>query len=386
MAMEELFERYKSAAEECYDPGFFSRDRILRYAGRMGINDDHLALLLSFRDFLDEAMLRHLWRIYHLLFLSGEDFSFDLGETERIPRPAAAEEKFPGCANSLIYLMAVDNLEKWLADKDLNRDEIIDSYFFRYREMGQLNTLSHDTYGICRLSYFMYGYAKPAILRVGRLDFQVNTYKNYCEMYEDKAGNRIFAALPNYTYNQSGLQESGGFTPVYEKNGDILTAHLFGEKGRLSPDPRKIDLSDLSLVLKPGDGVVSIHIPGGRKLYIDEVRESIREAYKIFKMYFPPFKTIVCQTWFIDPGLRGKIVRDGSNMAAFADLFDVISATENCNHSIFEHVFVTKKQPLEDLKPRNDFQRRLVERAMRGEKIYWSYGVLKKEVSAELFD
>ena len=108
------------------------------------------------------------------------------------------------------------------------------------------------------------------------------------------------------------------------------------------------------------------------------MKESIKDAAFLFEKYFPPAKAFVCHTWFIDPGLRGEIIKDGSNMAAFADLFDVISGPDNENHSVFEHVFKVKRQPLEDLNPQNDFQNRVLQRAMRGEKIYWSYGVLKR--------
>ena len=92
-----------------------------------------------------------------------------------------------------------------------------------------------------------------------------------------------------------------------------------------------------------------------------------------------PIKAFVCRTWFIDPGLR-DIIKEGSNMRSFADLFDVICNEDNENHSLFEHIFVTNRTDLSNLIPKNDFQRKMLARAMRGEKIYWSYGLLKKSV------
>ena len=375
----ELFDLYKAEADACYDPAFFAENKVLRYAERAGLTEDNKQMLLRFLAYADEALLRFIWQYYYLLFCTKEDFRLCLGVVEMIPTISPSEEKYPGCISALLYLLAVDNLEKWLAGKDINKAEIIESYFFRYREISFLNMLSHNTYGFCRLSYFMYGYAKPSILRANRLDFHYTEYKNYCEMYEDTAGNRIFAALPNYTYNQNGLQAPNGFVPSYKKEGDILTAHLFGEKGRLDIHPQQIDLTKYKPVLLPGDHVATIHIPGGGRMYIEDVKASIRKAYDLFAKYMPPCKTIVCQTWFLDPALRDSVILEGSNMAAFADLFDIICGTDNDNHSIYEHIFKVKRQPLEDLKPRNAFQQRIVDRALRGEKIYWSYGVLKKE-------
>jgi len=374
-----LFDRYKTDADACYNPAFFAGEKVLRYAEKAKLKEEHIQMLLRFLAYADDSLLRFIWQYYYLLFRSEADFRLCIDVVDAFPKTAASEETFPGCVASLIYLLAVENLEKWLADKDVNKEEILESYFFRYRDLADLNMLSHNTYALCRLSYFLYGYAKPVILRAGRLDFHYRKYMNYCEMYEDAAGNRIFAALPNYTYNQFGLQEPDGFRPLYQKDGDILTAHLFGEKGRLNIHPQQIDLKKYKPILLPGDNVVAIHIPEGGRMYVEDVKASIRKAHDLFTKYMPPYKAIVCYTWFIDPALRDDVIRDGSNMAAFADLFDIICGNDNGNHSIYEHVFKVKRQPLEDLKPCNAFQQRIVDRALRGEKIYWSYGLLKKE-------
>lgn len=140
-----------------------------------------------------------------------------------------------------------------------------------------------------------------------------------------------------------------------------------------------MSLENLELVLKPGDRVLTIHIPEDGPMLYDDVMKSLADAERIFTQYFPTHKAIVCNTWFLDPALRRDgVIKDQSNMARFADLFDVISGTDNCNNSIFEHVFKVKRQPLEDLVPTNGFTERLVNRAIRGEKLYWGYGVLKR--------
>lgn len=384
MNIKDLFHYHKAKADSCYDPSFFEKKRVLAYAARANITIENVQLLTQFLDYADDKILRFMWQFYYLLFYTDEDFTMNQAIVETIPLTAPSESEFPGCINSVVYLMAVDNLEKWVYDKDLNKREIIESYFERYRNLAELNRISHNTSGFCRLSSFLYCYAKPSILRVGRLNFQFFKHLDYCEMYENDIGNRIFVALPNYTYNKFGLQDENGFIPVYHKDNDILTAHLYGEKGRLLLEPQQIDTAHLKLMLKPGDNVITIHIPGGSKLYVDDVLESIRSANKLFTRYFPPFKTFVCQTWFIDPALRDDVVKDGSNIASFADLFDIICGSDNDNHSIFEHVFQVKRQPLENLKPRNEFQRRILERAISGKKLYWSYGVLKKQYCDEL--
>ena len=379
MNAQELFDRHKKDADALFDASFFSADKILAIAEAAKLEESDKEMIKSFISFADSEVLMYAWELYYLLYHSGEDFTFDIWSLDGIAKCDVAEEKFPGCINAIIYLLAVKNLEEWLSDKEeFDKDECIEYYFNRYRYISELNKITYERFGLSRLAPFLYGYSKPFILHIGRLNYQYTLFKDYAELYEDKEGNRIFAALPNYEYNENGLQEEGGFKPLYETEGSTLTAHIFGDRGRLGRNPEKLALDKITKILTPGDKVATIHIPEGGKLSTDIVLDSLKRAEAVFEKYFPESKGLVCQTWFIDPGLRPEVIKDGSNLAAFADLFDIISATDNNNHSIFEHIFKVKRQPLEDLVPVNDFQRRVLDRALRGEKIYWSYGVLKK--------
>ena len=375
----DILKKYEQSAKKTFDNNFVSKEKVLEYAEAAGLSDDNKKHIAEFMDYANEDLKQFIWLFYYIQFESEEDFRRDITQLNQIPMPLESEEKYPGCIKAVVYLLAAEHFKKWLRECNLPAS-MIESYYERYRYFVSENLISHGTYGLCRLSHFAYGYARPSILRVGRLAFQFIPYKDYCEMYEDEMGNRVFIALPNYSYDENGLQDkNGSVVPRYECSGKELIGHTYDSKGRLISEPIKLDLQSYKKVLAPGDDVVTIHIPGGEKLDMNEVRQSIQDASILFQKYFPPFKAFVCQTWFIDPGLRGEIIREGTNMAAFADLFDVICGPDNENHSVFVHVFKVKHQPLEDLVPQNDFQSRVLKRALRGEKIYWSYGVLKNE-------
>ncbi len=384
MGVLECFEKCKADAMQTFDPQFVSREIVIANARDAALSEENIDFLESYFDYADEELLRFVWHYYYLLFESDADFFRDIWQLNKIEVPKEAEEKFLGGTKAVIFLLAAENLKKWGHGKDFDEEMLIESYYDRYRYLISLNYMSHETYGLVRLSPFLYGYAKPFMLRVGRLNYQLLGFRDYGELYEDKDGNRIFAALPNYTYGEDGFQANEGFVPFYEKDEKFLTAHVFEfeNRGRISLEPRKIDLSVYEKKLEPGDRIITVHIPEGGKLETDAVIKSIKEAQGVFRKYFSPIKAVVCQTWFICPTLRGEIIKDGSNMAAFADLFDCICGTDNENHSIFEHIFKVKKQPLENLVPKNDFQRRVVERALRGEKIYWGFGILKHDYEA----
>ena len=378
----DLLQKYEKDAKESFDERFVSRELILKNASEAELSEEHKKLIADFLDFADYDLKNYIWLYYYIQFKTEETFIDNIWRLDEIPKPREAEEIFPGCINSVTYLLAAENLREW-TEKNNQPPEMMDTYYQKYRNFVNLNMISHKTPAFCRLSPFLYGYAKPFIIQIGRLVYQLTPFKGYSEMYENKKGERLFVAMPNFSYNEKGLQEAEGFTPLYKKDGNTLMGHVFKKDGTLSIEPESIALNEYSLVYKPGDMMASIHIPSDGRLTKESVKESITMAVDIFKKLIYPIKDIVCTTWFLDPALRGEVIKEGSNLAAFADVFDIICGEDNNNHSIFEHVFKTYRRPLEELIPENSFQERILERAKRGEKIYWSFGVVKKGYLSE---
>lgn len=372
-----LLEKYSKLAEDTFCSQWASTERVLAIAERAQLSPENLSLLSDFLEYADDDLKRFMWLFYYIQYEGEEDFMPNIWELDEIPMPVEAEKAFPGCIKAVVYLLSWEHFDKWVKERGLPED-VSEAYFDRYRYMVSLNIVTHNTYGLCRLSPFLYGYSKPFMLRLGRLSYQVTPFKDYSELYENSAGQRIFAALPNYTYDQDGHQADEGWTPFREIKENVLTAHVFGLDGHLKLQPEQIDLNEYKRILSPEDLVVTIHIPEGGRLDPSQVQESLTLAHEVFQTYFPKTKTFVCQTWFIDPNLRFDVVKDGSNMAAFADLFDVISGPDSRNHPLFEHIFKVKPQPLTQLKPETGLQERILKRALEGKKMYWGFGVLKK--------
>lgn len=372
-----LLDQYRSAADAAYPAGWICAETVLSIAKKAQLSEDFVALLTDFMAWADEDLKRFMWLYYYIQYETEENFYRNIWVLDEIPIPAESEECFPGCLKSVVYLLAWQHFDSWVQSKCLPQS-VSEAYFGRYRYLSDLNRVTHNTPALCRLSPFLYGYSKPFMLCLGRLAYQLIPFKDYCELYEDAEGNRLFAALPNYRYDERGLQAEEGWLPSYERADNVLTAHVFAENGRLRLQPEQIDLQRYHRVLSPEDDVVTIHIPGGDKLTMESVQESLTLARKVFGEHFPQAKAFVCQTWFIDPNLRGEVVRDGSNMAMFADLFDVICGADNGYHSVFEHIFNVKRQPLENLVPKTGLQERVLQYALDGKPMYWGFGVLKR--------
>lgn len=73
-----------------------------------------------------------------------------------------------------------------------------------------------------------------------------------------------------------------------------------------------------------------IHIPEGEKLIFNECLESIMNAQKFFKHYYPKYnyKGYVCQSWLLYKNNK-LFMRDNSNILQFQKLFNIVANTSN---------------------------------------------------------
>lgn len=377
--------KYEEMALKSYEQNKyrFSKDYILKKCTEASLCPEHEKLLDDFLNFAhkDEDIIKFMWLYYYFQFETCECYLDNLwaGGLDDVPVPEVCEEVYPGMLKSVVYLAASDHLADYLKKKSIS-ERYINDYYENYKRFADMNMVTHNTYGLCRLAPFVYGYAYPFIVGVGRFRFQITHFKDYCEVYEDEEGKRKIVATPIYSYNGKGLRdEDSKFFPTYEIKKGILKAHLFDSIGRLCMKPVEIDLHKNKKVLSKEDLVATIHIPGGGKLSDEIVDSSLAEAKSVLPKFFDKYdiRAIVCQTWFLDTQLR-DILPPKSNMIKFQKRFDLVMAADNKNHSLFDHIFNVKPTSLKNLVPKNNFQEIMLRRALNGEKIYWGFGILKE--------
>lgn len=102
--------------------------------------------------------------------------------------------------------------------------------------------------------------------------------------------------------------------------------------------------------LRLGDKVLNVHVPQGGRLDADDCLDSFAAAEKFFARHFPTFG---CKCFFIDSWLLGDInaslLPEGSNILAFASLFDVFAQTDSKGFEDAERIFDCKKRPISEL-------------------------------------
>lgn len=388
-----MFEKYRTAAQKTLDENRwrFRADTIAAKCSAAGLCDAHREALLTFATFAQsrEEVTRALWLHYYIQFCTQECYLDRMwtqpdGEgLSDLPIPAECEEKFPGYFRALLYLAAADHLSEYLHKRNLP-GRYLTQYYEKYIEMAEHNRVSHDTFGLCRLASFLYAYAYPFIAQIGRLAYQVRRFPDFVQVYENERGDHRIAALPARAYDEQGFPaEQGGVIPDYRLTADTLCARFFDGNGRLQAHTQTLRLCEWHTRWKPGDLMASIHIPGHERLSAEAVNDSFARAKVELPRLFSSFdlQGYMCRTWFLDPVLH-EVLPPTSNMLRFAARFDLVLGEDNQNHSLFDHIFNVKPTALENLVPRNDFQKKMLDRAMRGEKLYWTYGFLRKGAEA----
>ncbi len=380
--------KYKSEAEKTYEKNSykFSKEYLLNKLKNIRLLDEHEKNLTIFIDYLqtDEELKKYIWTFYYTLFETQEEFYKELYGNGLccINMPKEIQEKFPGYSYSVLMLIAEDNLRKFLVKANYDEqltESVIKFYWFKFKEFSEIDYLNYKTYGLRALWPHLYTYAKPTAFRLGRLVYQVATFKNFCEVYEYD-GHRIIVARPVYKYDSLGFSSKDGeYEPIYEINGNFLTANVFDNNGLLTFDAVKIDLTKYKKVLSPSDNVLTIHIPGDGKLLDEDVKKSLsiaKEAINgIFKKY--DIKGIVSCTWLLDTQLK-EVLKETSNIILFQNNFDIALFEDDTVHSLCNHVFNVKDDSdFDKLVPTNSFQTSILDRVKKGKKIYLGYGIIK---------
>ncbi len=382
-----VLSKYVDEAKVNYDANLFSNENIIHILNNAELLEDNIKkVYINFVPFIDDNLREYLHLIYYSLFKTKEDFTFTYLSSafKEIVEPVYYKKNHFGMAMGTLYIVASTVLYNFVTANNLDI-MIYKRYFEKFNYFSNQNKFLHNTFGIYETAGFLYGYARGSLMWIGNLTFQIVKYNRYCEVYKDENGKKVFVATNRLKYNDLGLlvnqEMCDGYIPPYEINDNILTCNVFNENGRLCFDQVKLNLTEYQKILKPGDNVVTVHIPAGKSLDIDECKKSIKMAKEIFTRFFDNVKAVVCLTWFITPECR-HLLKEGGNMQKFADLFNVITVDEDTRyHHLYIHIFEKSHDiPLSELVPTNDFQKRFLDLALRGDKMYKGYGLLRDDI------
>ena len=322
----------------------FSSEEILYQASKCNVPNELVTELEKFLMFANsnESSLRYFWDYYKKLFLSDE-LIIPIEKVLNIEIPNLFEKNSPGLFATVIFLAAARNFEEYLKRENLLNTEFgfLDSYYKNVRRLMDMNYARDNTYAFIRLYEYLYGYAKPLILKIGRFAYELIQYEN--DLYD-----------------------------VYEKDGE----RIFLKKTEIE---RQNDLSGWDKVLSDGDYVITMHIPGTEKLTKEIIENSLKKAVPILKDKFKKYnpKKLVCTSWLLSPQLQ-SFLKEESNILRFQSYYDIAIWHPNDN-SFYEHVFCSPIVPPDKLVPKNNFQQSVLDIYLNGGRLHDGFGIIKPE-------
>ena len=95
--------------------------------------------------------------------------------------------------------------------------------------------------------------------------------------------------------------------------------------------------------IKKGDPVMNMHIPSTGPMRIEDVLDSFKRAYKFFG-YTEPMP-VAAASWLLYPPVCEQVMKPGSNLRNFYDLFDVVESYEDPDNKNFWRIFNMEWSP-----------------------------------------
>lgn len=141
-------------------------------------------------------------------------------------------------------------------------------------------------------------------------------------------------------------------------------------------EKRSYPKSEWECVLRPGDHVVSVHIPAKTDLSPEAVEKSYKEGLEFIDKFFPDFKpkAYFCKSWLLDPQLE-EMLGSQSKISQFLNGFTKWPGISE-GKEIFGFVFIGFKGDYKDLPEDTTLMRKLKAHYLEGKHILGTCGIL----------
>ena len=172
------------------------------------------------------------------------------------------------------------------------------------------------------------------------------------------------------------MREGAGKTVELREWEDRFEGYPISVRGRCAQERGVYPKSEYAVLLRPGDGCLSVHIPANGALNEQVCAESYARARELFAKHYPEVevKAFHCHSWMMAPELD-SLLKPGSNLLAFQRPF-LKFPVETAGEDVLNFVFKLKFKSYEDLAEDTSLQRALKAKYLAGEYLYEYGGIL----------
>lgn len=128
-----------------------------------------------------------------------------------------------------------------------------------------------------------------------------------------------------------------------------------------------------------GESYISIHIPSGGPLQLEECKASLEMARSFFDKYFPDMKYswFSCNSWLLDESLQ-KLLPPESNILQFAALFRVVGKVQSDDIIRFVFRWDANRENIDNWDCSSGFAKKVKACVAQGQIFYQTRGLLPK--------
>lgn len=161
-----------------------------------------------------------------------------------------------------------------------------------------------------------------------------------------------------------------------KKNGRMLFDRGWWTYRQISMNIFRIGELEYQFETFEGENVIGLHIPSDANLSKEAVDDSLKQAEKFFRTYYPgyQYEKYTCDSWLMSPILKTLLPED-SHIISFQKRFDIVQEDHE-NKEYVEWLFqVPEDTAYQELPAVTSLQKKVKELLLNGGKIGSAYGV-----------
>lgn len=235
----------------------------------------------------------------------------------------------------------------------------------------------HRRYGVWGFDKIQWleGHFDCRIFHLGRLQFEMRTWKFDFHLFRNQYDQRVVAMTPDgarfRTDGQfdgaNGIAGDEAWTSQFRMGHKIIRGNPVSPDGCAVRESVSLPTVEWELALKPGDPTLGVHIPEGDKLTPESCRDSFEHAVAFFSMYFPEhdYKAFECDSWLLD-AQHAQYLAEISNIVQFQRRFYLMPEPGANAEQTLDRVFGGRFAGIETAPQETSLQRHIIAHMRNG--------------------
>ncbi len=294
----------QSAASFAAEPFFVAEEWVRTACAALRLSPEVTEALIACAAGVREspALRRLAWHLHWLVSRSGlEPQINDWPRLEAGPGPMLY---------GLIALSGWPRLREIHAARGLDLEATLDT-------MSDLDTWTSDWhaweggYRFTALGWMQH-HLRGRLLKLGRLEYLPGRYDHPFRWYRRGAGGPVLALAEDgllfrpdgqFAGADGGEVRQGLWRSTFAESPGEVTGHPVTPQGQVLPETVTLDTAEWREALRPGDPVMTVHIPSRGRMDPESCGASFVRAAEVYSDHYPdiPYRAFTCHSWLLDP-------------------------------------------------------------------------------------